>query len=141
MDEDDNTLSRIALLALFVTALLAGCSSPAPDPAVGDGPLEVPRPDLSALDEASREAVEIERAELDTVLEDPSATAERRAVAYAEAGMMYQAYGLYDAAEVCYRNVLDLDPGDYRWQYYLAQLYLDQESYEKASSTLVRVIE
>jgi len=130
-----------ALLALWI---LSACSPQVPAPgdttAVAEeragrdeaGLLEVPRPDLSLLEEVARNAIDEERERLDSVLADPAASDESRGAAYADAGMLYHAYSVHDAAEACYRNAHRLAPDDYRWPYCLGHVYRSQGKPDEA---------
>jgi Flp pilus assembly protein TadD len=134
-------------LSLLLAATLTGCGSEPGEPADADADHDhdhgepgvgVPYPDLSALDDTARGAVEREREELEAVLADERATDDQRAAAFAEAGMMYHAYGLHGAAEAAYFNVRGLQPDDYRWPYYLGKLY---GQYERPDNAVVAYIE
>jgi len=140
-------IATIALSALLA-AVVIGCGSApeTPEPSgdgagTGDDPVPIPVPSLTALDDTARGALEREREELDAVLADPYATVEQRAAALAEAGMMYHAYGIHDAAEAAYFNVRALQPDDYRWAYYLGRLYAQFERPDHAVIALVRALE
>ena len=134
--------------ALLVLWILCACGPQAPPPgdttAVADeqagrdqaGLLEVPRPDLSLLEEVARNAIEEERERLDSVLADPASSDESRGAAYADAGMLYHAYSVYDAAEACYRNAHRLAPDDYRWPYCLGHVYRGQGKPDEAIEQL-----
>jgi tetratricopeptide (TPR) repeat protein len=138
---------------ILLLGTLGACGPEAPAPgetaAGGEDPsgreetgiLDVPRPDLSLLEEVARNAIEEERERLDAVLADPAASDESRGAAYADAGMLYHAYGIHDAAEACYRNAHLLAPDDYRWPYCLGHVYRSQGKPDEAVEFLTAAVE
>jgi len=146
-------ITRALPAAILLLCTLIACAPEPPAPvdttAVVDQPtgggkaglLEVPRPDLSLLDEVARDAIEEKRGGLDAVLEDSAASDERRGAVYADAGMLYHAYGIFDAAEACYRNAHRLAPDDYRWPYCLGHLYREQGKQDEAVEHIAAAVE
>lgn len=51
-------------------------------------------------------------------------------------GMVLQAYGLLQEAEVCYRRAAQLEPDSFEWTYYLGAVEADQGRCDAATSTL-----
>jgi len=96
----------------------------------------VPKPNLSALEDAVREQIEGTQAELQTVSQESDVSRETVAKAYGQMGKVYHAYSLLDAAEVCYQNAHTLDPGEYAWPYLLGRLYEDKGDIGKAIANL-----
>jgi tetratricopeptide (TPR) repeat protein len=97
----------------------------------------LPLPNLSAMEDATRRRLEElqERvSELKTMGSDDAL-----ADAYGTLGTYYIAHHLNDAAEVAFVNAERLEPGDFRWPYYLGFVYqmvgkleLEKEAYERA---------
>ena len=97
----------------------------------------LPLPDLSAMEDATRRRLE-ELQERTTVL-NTSGTDGELADAYGTLGTYYLAHHLLDAAEVSFANASRLEPGDFRWPYYLGFVYQivgklerERESYKHA---------
>ena len=97
----------------------------------------LPLPDLSAMEDATRRRLE-ELQERTTVL-NTSGTDGELADAYGTLGTYYLAHHLLDAAEVSFANASRLEPGDFRWPYYLGFVYQivgklerERESYKYA---------
>jgi tetratricopeptide (TPR) repeat protein len=99
--------------------------------------IPLPLPNLSTMEDATRRRLETlqERvAELET-----TGSNETLAEAYGTLGTYYIAHHLNDAAEVAFVNAERLDPGEFRWPYYLGFIYrivgkldLEREAYERA---------
>jgi tetratricopeptide (TPR) repeat protein len=97
----------------------------------------LPLPNLSTMEDATRrrlEALQERVAELET-----SGSDDALAEAYGTLGTYYLAHHLNDAAEVALLNAKRLDPGEFRWPYYLGFIYrivgkpeLEREAYERA---------
>ena len=80
-----------------------------------------PSPDLTGLEAAVASQLGEARQALVTALADASSQPAARATAWGELGQLYHAYGLLDAAVVCYREAARLAPGELRWPYLLGQ--------------------
>jgi tetratricopeptide (TPR) repeat protein len=61
--------------------------------------------------------------------------------AYGEMGKLLLAAQYYDAAEAALLNAQSLDPGEFRWPYYLAHLYRNQGDVVKSRSLFERAIQ
>jgi tetratricopeptide (TPR) repeat protein len=79
-------------------------------------------PDLAGLDTAVAGQLRQARQEMEEVIADPTASANRLAAAYGTLGQLYHAYELLDAAEPCYLNASYLTPQDFRWLHLLADV-------------------
>jgi tetratricopeptide (TPR) repeat protein len=90
-------------LTLLVALTLAGC---------GDGEIAVPEPDLAEMEPQVAELLDSAR----------RAVVARRgsAEAWGELGTAYDAHGLFEEAERCYREAHRLDPERLDWIYLLA---------------------
>jgi len=103
--------SPAAILALGVCLTFAahcGGESGTPPPAA----LDLPEPDLSEMEPQVAERLAAAREAL---------LAQRQsAELWGELGGLYDAHGLLDLAETCYRRAIELDPAEFRWNYLLA---------------------
>ena len=97
----------------------------------------LPLPNLSTMEDATRrrlEALQERVSELETANSDDAL-----AEAYGTLGTYYIAHHLNDAAEVAFVNAERLEPGEFRWPYYLGFIYrivgkleLERGAYERA---------
>ena len=85
--------------------------------------LPIPYPDMSGLEEAVTEQLNVAHQNLLSRKRQESASADDLGAAFGRLGRLLHAYELYDAAEACYRNTWALLPNDYRWPYYLGHVY------------------
>ena len=106
-----------------------GSTVPAPK---GLGLQPVALPDLSGMNEAAREQMQIRSSALRAKIADGRATPVDIGAAYGEMGKLLMAATSFDAAESCYRNAQTLMPGDRRWPYYLGHLYKVKGPLEKS---------
>ena len=90
----------------------------------------VPHPDLSTVEAGARDQLEDGKRKLDKDLKDRDDAVV--AAAFGSLGELYQAYGLNEAAAVCYRNAMTMAPGDFAWPYYTG--LLAQESGDLAGA-------
>ena len=81
-----------------------------------DSDLPIPEADLSTMEPGARQRIEALSVELRS---GSVGGAERRAEAFGELAKTFHAYKLIDAAELGYRNALELAPFEPRWHYYL----------------------
>jgi tetratricopeptide (TPR) repeat protein len=115
--------ARLAAI-LFTGAALGGV---VPDSmAAGAATLEsdlasVPRPDLAALAEESREQLLEARARLDEALAVPARAGEVGTL-FGRMGELYYLYELLVPSAVCFENAHRLLPDDYRWPYFLGAI-------------------
>ncbi|MCP4655532.1 MAG: tetratricopeptide repeat protein [bacterium] len=83
----------------------------------------IPPPAVSAADERAARHLERARARFEAASAAAGADDRALAASYGELGMVYHAYADLPPAEACYRNAALLDPAEFRWPYYLGQLY------------------
>ena len=136
------TLGGVCLSAL----LGASCSSPsnsgAPQTAAPSVEVQpAPLPDLSKLVPSVQVQISSQYDALTRTLADSSSTLIQRANAYGEVGRYLMAAQLPDAAAANLRNAQSLNPSDYRWPFYLAQLARSQGDLPKATALLERVLQ
>jgi len=116
-------------LLLSLTMLLPGCGSPensgkdapaaepanqarADEPGAVGPPVEA---ELGLTDEAVRQRI--------TSLLEAARSQPDNAGSRSELGMGYEVAGLHEAALRCYRQAREIEPGQPRWSYYLAQAH------------------
>lgn len=126
-------------LALSFAALLigAGCKSQSSttQPAGGTAPQTqwepIPQPDLSKFDPTVRETLKAAEDKVRLTFRMTQNPAELGA-AMGEAGVVYLAYDLDDAAHACFVNAAKGQPKNYRWHYFLGRLFEKYGVLEKA---------
>jgi len=59
---------------------------------------------------------------------------------YGELGMFYQAHEFTNAAQVCYKNAIEVSPFDYRWKYLLAFIQASLGLFDEAKSLYESVL-
>jgi len=123
---------------LLLAAALACCGSPSPGRAEL---VEVAHPDLAGMDPLVAERLTGSREALDRLLARREIADAGLGRAFGEAGMLYQAYALLDAAADCYENAGTLTPGEPRWPYYLGRVRRAQGRNELAAASFRRVLE
>ncbi len=128
----------IAAACFLAPALLVACSGGGTD---RSALVDVPWPDVSAMEPLVRAQLETGRATLQRRLGDADVSDPELAATFGETGMLHQAYGLGRTALACYRNARTLDDADFRWPYYLGQLYGGADDYQNAVSSFGRALE
>ncbi len=104
-------MSRACVVLLAVLGLLeARCNGPSPSVRARS----VPQPELSRMEPQVATALGAAR---ENLLGQPESAA-----AWGNLGSLYDAHSLFDAAEVCYRHAVTLEPKEFRWAYLLAVL-------------------
>ena len=98
-------------------------------------------PDLSKLVPSVQTQIRTQHAALTHTLDNRAASVVDQADAYGEFGKLLMAAQLTDATEACFQNAQSLNPGDYRWPYYLAQFYRTQGDLPKATALFERVLQ
>lgn len=101
-----------AFTLLLALAILGAC---------GDKPAQSPAtlqwPDLARFDPSVTETLAEARARFEQARAANGGAVP--AASWADLGKTYQAHHLYELAEQCYRNALQLDRSEIRWHYYL----------------------
>jgi tetratricopeptide (TPR) repeat protein len=116
--------ARVLLLAGTLGGLFA-CggdgSPPSPTHRAPPAPADFPRPDLSAFEPNIRQqvtALQRRVVELRELAKEDSARLPELAEALGDLGNQYHAFLFLEAAETCYAQAAEIDPGDFRWPYY-----------------------
>ena len=92
----------------------------------------VAEPDLSKVaEEEKKQTIDI-RKQISAYLESVTADDKAIALLYGDLGILYQAIKLDTHSEHCYINANVLDPGEFRWAYYLAYLTHNNGDLQKA---------
>jgi tetratricopeptide (TPR) repeat protein len=108
---------------VVVAALLATECAPRDTGALEAALRPVPFPALDAADQAVRDQLDAEYAELATRAEDGAVSAADRAEAYGGLGRLFMAASLLVTAEPALLNAHALAPTDPQWPYYLGHVY------------------
>ena len=143
--------SRALAVSAAICALLAGACNgrQAGSPAVSsqavtpDGrPLQaVVLPDLSQMAESAQKQIRDGYAALGRVQANHSASAGEMSLAYGEMGKLLMAAQYPDPAEACFLNAQMLDSTDFRWPYYLGQLYRTKGEIDKSRALFERTLQ
>jgi len=105
------------------------------------GRVELPRPDLTALEPSVAEQLSELREFAGTVVHNALASEIDKTKAWGEMGQLYHAYGLHEAAEVCYEQAETRDYGNPAWPYYRGHVALAQGDLESAAARFNRSLE
>lgn len=102
--------------------------------------IPLPEPAVDNLEEPIQAQLQGERIKLDEIRDSESVTRVELAEAYGNLCQYYFVYELFEVSEVCFLNASRLNPGDFRWHYYLGAIYRALGESEKARSTLVEAL-
>ncbi len=125
-------------VCLATATMLGGFRAASATPDVES--LTIPHPDLSAMDEVVRHKVETTQQRLTELTRQPDAPATELSEAFGQLGRLFHAFGLLDAAEVCYLNSQRLATGDYRWPHYLGLVRNAKGALESAAEDYLRTL-
>ncbi|MGF1613576.1 MAG: tetratricopeptide repeat protein [Gammaproteobacteria bacterium] len=124
---------RRSLSALFAAILCISQASVAgPQPSGREHLMEVPRPDLTQVEQRVRGELEAAAAEFSNLAGAPQLSDQELGSAYGELGALYHAHHMDDAAEACYLNAEQLVAREFRWPYLLGYLYQRQGRFKQA---------
>ncbi|HXT49414.1 MAG TPA: tetratricopeptide repeat protein [Thermoanaerobaculia bacterium] len=115
------TLASLTRAQTAPAADRASSAAPAAAPSPAVPSTAVPSPDLAGVEPAVATQLRQERDALVAKLADPAAKPADLADAWGSLGQAYHAYNLLDAAVVCYREAVRLQPKELRWAYLLGQ--------------------
>ena len=135
----------------LVVAIIAGsCSSPART-GTGTGAaagaagqatgVAAPLPDVSKLVPTVQAQIAAQHDALTRTLASGTSTVIERANRFGELAKLFMAAQLPEAAVTTFQSAQSLDPTDYRWPYYLAQLARSQGDLPKAAGLFDRVLQ
>ena len=140
------SLHRLGASILAAT-LAASCSSSTPKETGGAatanraGATAASLPDLSKLVPTVQTQITAQHDALTRTLASGTSTIIERANAHGELAKLFMAAQLPEAAEATFLSAQSLDPTDYRWPYYLAQLARSQGDLPKAARLFDRVLQ
>ncbi len=121
---------RALLAPLWALALAAHAGLPEP----------LPNPDLGAAEPLVRQTLAQARADTQALLGAAEIEPEKLGRSFGDLGRLYDAHLVLGAASDCYRNAAALDPGDYRWPYYLGYLLQRTGPLEDAAAAYARAL-
>ena len=113
---------RHAAIGVALLVFLAACQEGPPEHAT-----RPPLPSVN-LDGMAPDAAAAIRKAGERAAQKPS-----RADAAGTFGTVLQAYGLYEESVACYRRAEALEPGDWRWPYYLGSVHAELGRYREAA--------
>lgn len=96
--------------------------------------------DLKVPNERVREQILERRRWLRALLESGQATRKQQAEGWGELANLYHAYDLLDLAEAAYQEAERLVPEDYRWAYYLGQIYRTRNDAARSLASFTRSV-
>ncbi|MGD2137759.1 MAG: tetratricopeptide repeat protein [Gammaproteobacteria bacterium] len=134
---------RVTLVLLYLLAWrVAGAADALTELPVAwkDTLRPVPEISLAGLGENTRAAINKVRKRANTALQNGAAPAALAEI-YGELGGLYHVYNLYQTADACYENAMQLDPENFRWNYYSAYLAAETGQTELAISRFRRASE
>jgi tetratricopeptide (TPR) repeat protein len=121
----------VALLLALAALPTTGAERAAPQP-----PVELPFPPLDDLEPVVAGQLREVRERVQQALRQRST----QAVVYGDAARHYHAYGLWPAAEACYREAVRLQPDEWRWAYLLGVVLEEQGRLDEAAASLERAL-
>ncbi len=132
-------LPSLALISfLFLLPALLAAAPTSGDLAVDL--LPIPEPDLGSLEAAARKKIDTAQSTLKRFMEKGETPRKAMSEGHAFLGQLYHAYGLFDAAEICYRNAQSLAAEDVRWSYLLGLVYNSKGEFENAIGPYQKVL-
>ncbi len=103
--------------------------------------LVIPPPQLTTLADEVQQQLRNAQGSLGELTRQPDLASIPLSNAYGELGRLYHAYRLLDSAEACYRNAQKLQPDEFRWYHYLADVCRRKGQSEPALATLQAALE
>lgn len=88
--------------------------------------------DLSGAEPLAQRVIAEQRNEVERLLLNANPKENDLAEGYGRLGAFYQVYQLTSAAEISYRNAMQLDPDNFRWVYYAGYLTSQSGRHEEA---------
>jgi len=134
---------------LFLVFLAGACTSkpeaPAPAPARAAAPTYTLRkltlPDLSHAAPSVQEQLKDMYASLQNKIDAPNTPTDQLAFAYGQMGMLLMAAEYREEAEAALLGAQTFNPRDFRWPYYLGQLYKVRGEAPKSAAAFARALE
>ncbi len=98
----------------------------------------IPHPDLEQFKPEIREMLGGARQRFESMSRDAEGV--ELGIAYGRLGLHYYAHEIQDAARAAFNNAAELDPGNYRWHYYLAVQHDETGDRETAAALYERAL-
>ena len=98
-------------------------------------------PDLSRVAQSVRDQITNRYSSSMRTIESPTTSDADRAAAYGEVGVLLMAAKYRQTAVPYFANAQELAPADFRWPYYLAQVYRLESNLPEATGLLARVLQ
>ncbi len=128
-------LAALLMATLLMATLLTTCAPSTSQPTAAL--VEIPHPDLGAMEETARRQLEDLRAEVENAGVDAEPV--RRAAGLGALGRAYMAYTFPEAAEACFDHARQLEPDSRTWHYLLGVLRQQRGDLEAAVDSFERV--
>ncbi len=143
------SLRTVSALAAQLSSAACGQPGPAGQGSSTPGSLSqaagavgaVALPDLSKATVSVQTQIRDRHSALLRTIDNRSAPPAERASAYGEMGKLFMAAQYQEAAEPCFLNAQIADPTDFRWPYYLAQLYRMRGELERSLPLFERTLQ
>ena len=129
---------RTAIFVSAVVLMAGGCASKVDDRRTLR---PVALPDLSRVEESVQAQLRERYASLTVKQNSPGMSAVDLGTEYGEMGKLLMAADFRDQAEASFLGAQALAPGDMRWPYYLAHLYMTNGDMPKATAALERALQ
>jgi tetratricopeptide (TPR) repeat protein len=84
------------------------------------------------MDELVQKQIKTAQSQLLALTSNPNAKSSELSEAYGRLGELYEAYALRDSAARCYQNAHALNPGEFKWSYYLGHLFQSKGDFDQA---------
>jgi tetratricopeptide (TPR) repeat protein len=110
-------------------------------PALARATAELPNPDLSHLEASVQTRLAHARQALLAALDDPKLSEVERGRVYGRTGEIFQAAQVAPIARACYRNAIELDPGNAKWHHLAGWLAEQQSDLQTAEAEYARAQE
>jgi tetratricopeptide (TPR) repeat protein len=131
---------KSAITAIAAAALLASCRAPAPRALDRASLRPVSLPDLSRVAEPVRAQLREGDARLRRAAADSTTSSSDLAAAYGEMGKLLMAAEYREEAEASLIDAEALNPGDFKWPYYLAHLYRARGGATESAAAFERAV-
>ena len=127
------SILRISFV-LMIGALVISCSTP-------EQLEDLYRPDLSEIGELRISKLQVTETELNTMRADKDTDPVALGRMYGKLGMMYHAYKSNDGALHYYTKAASMEPSNFIWPYYQAQIHRELNDYETAHGLFEKALE
>jgi len=126
-------------LSTLAIGLALVCACTPKSPAINLQPVELP--DLTRMAPSAQKQIRERHAALIALAQNAATPTFDLSNAYGEMGKLLMAAQYGDAAERCFLNAQTLNTSDYRWPYYLAQLYRSRGDAQQSLTFFQRTLQ